>query len=299
MLQLNSILLATAGGPSHIPALERAALLAKAAGARELPVAVLTPRSQTGDRRRGQILGSSRMFLAALGLDMRFSPLGEHAPREIAAQAAREQHDVVVVADRAKGRRGEGSFGDAADEILASCPCAVWLVRPLERLPSKRILAAIDVEPERPEDAALNLKVLEFAALIARIDGGELHLVNAWYLVGGSALRTGSPAVRTAVRSMFRETHERHRKALAAVSYPVVDGWPCSLHVRRGAPEHVIPNIAETQRVDVVMAGYAPHKRIGARLRRNTAEEVLDRVTCSVVGLKLAGRPTVSDRAQA
>jgi nucleotide-binding universal stress UspA family protein len=67
-------------------------------------------------------------------------------------------------------------------------------------------------------------------------------------------------------------------------------GWPRVsplLSLRRGDPVDVIPAFAVSEGIDLLVVGAPRRGNFNWPLRTRTAERLIDRVTCSVLGVKL------------
>ncbi len=192
-------------------------------------------------------------------------------------------HDLVVVTadddheDHATIRR-----------LLRKCPCPVWVIRPT-RANTRRILAAINPEPD---EAELNRTILELASSLARIEGGELHVVHAWELYGESTMRTSSfMHIRPAdLDGMVDQAHATHEEALRAVLDAAgVAGEPWQIHVLKGHAAQVIPKLVTRLHINLLVMGTVARTGIGGLVMGNTAERVLDEVRRSFIAVKPPG----------
>lgn len=52
------------------------------------------------------------------------------------------------------------------------------MIKPEPRPEYKRVLAAVDLFPDEPENHAFNTRILELATSIAAREGAELHVVH-------------------------------------------------------------------------------------------------------------------------
>ncbi len=192
-------------------------------------------------------------------------------------------HDLVVVttdedhADHATIKR-----------LLRKCPCPVWIIRPT-RAQTQRVLAAVDPDPDEIE---LNRTILELAASMTELYGGELHIVHAWEFYGERTLQASSFAHASPgeIQTMLDVTLAAHRSALeellAAVG--VADG-PWQIHLGKGPPAEVVSSVVGKQRINLLVMGTVARTGISGMLMGNIAEQVLDEVRCSVVAVKPPG----------
>ncbi len=192
-------------------------------------------------------------------------------------------HDLVVVTsdedrdDRATIRR-----------LLRKCPCPVWVIRPT-RARTQRVLAAVNPDPS---EAALNRSILEMAASMVDLHGGEFHVVHTWELYGEATMRSSAfmrvPA--TDLDALLDEERAKHGEALdelVATSLPA--RATLRVHLVKGPAAALIPALVERLRINVLVMGTVARTGVTAMVMGNTAERVLDEVRCSVIAIKPEG----------
>lgn len=192
-------------------------------------------------------------------------------------------HDLVVVTtdedreDRVMIRR-----------LLRKCPCPVWVIRPT-RARTQRVLAALNPDPEEHD---LNSLIIELAAAMFELNGGELHVVHAWELFGESTLRS-SPFVHASsaqIDEMLRTEHDARRRALDEfLSHSEVAEAPWRIHLEKGPATEVVPRVAAALRINVLVMGTIARTGVRGLVMGNTAESILDEVHCSVIAVKPPG----------
>lgn len=193
------------------------------------------------------------------------------------------EHDLVVVTtddddeDQATIKR-----------LLRKCPCPVWVIRPT-RARIQRVLVAVNPEPA---EAELNETMLELAAAVFALGGGELHIVHAWELYGEATMRS-SAFLHTSgreIEGLLDNEQAHHRRALDdLLAATGVADQPWQIHVHKGSAAEVVRNVAAKQRINLLLMGTVARTGVAGLIMGNTAESVLDRVRCSVIALKPAG----------
>ena len=194
-----------------------------------------------------------------------------------------KHHDLVVVTtdddreDRATIRR-----------LLRKCPCPVWVIRPT-RARTQRVLAALNPDPD---EAELNRLIIELAASMVQLHGGELHVVHAWELFGESTLRSSAfiHASAAQIDEMLRTEREARQLALdELLSHSTVAEAPWRIHLEKGPAPDVVPRLAALLRTNVLVMGTVARSGIRGLVMGNTAETILDEVHCSVIAVKPPG----------
>jgi len=193
-------------------------------------------------------------------------------------------------------------FGSDDLHLLRKCPCPVWLMKSQEQSNYGSILAAVDFDllAPSPSENDFNREILELAAFLALSDFASLHIVHAWeaLLEGVIGARRGvSPE---GLADYVERVYEHHRKELYSLAekLPVWIGKEAynylspGFHLPQGPAKMVIAPLAAELRTDLVVMGTIAHTGISGMVIGNTAETILDQLTCSVLAIKPPGFKT-------
>ncbi len=215
---------------------------------------------------------------------------------EIIRDVINEGRDLVIKAAEAWAGAPHSLFTSTDQHLLRKCPAPVWLHMPETPRPARAVLAAVDVDLDaasQPETlGALNLHVVETAAKTAHLSGATLHLLHAWSAPGEGMMWMWSNApdpkseVEAYLQSVFdqsRASIDRLAKALAAPPRYL------QIHSVRGEARDVIPRKVSELGIDILVMGSIARTGIPGFIIGNTAEDVLNRVECSVVIVKPPG----------
>lgn len=221
---------------------------------------------------------------------------------EIIREILRDNHDLVIKAAE-NGGILDRVFGSEDMHLLRKCPCPVWLVKPGPQHSYKRILAAVDVEDSYPSDELnyrekLNNQILDMSSSLALSEFAKLDVINVWEAIGENALQIGLfNNQEDVVDAYFREVEDNHRKNLEVlvantlknVGQDTAEFLKPEQHLVKGAPRDVIPEYAESLDVDLVVLGTVARTGIKGLFMGNTAETILNRLSCSVLAIKPPG----------
>ncbi len=189
---------------------------------------------------------------------------------------------VVVTSDENKEDRS------TIRRLLRKCPCPVWVIRP-SRARTQRVLATVNPDPD---EAGLNRTILELAASMVNLEGGELHVVHAWELYGEATMRSSGfmDVSEAELDAMLEEERVKHETALADLLASVsVADKPWRVHVVKGAADVVVPATVIENAISLLVMGTVGRGGMTAMVMGNTAERVLDKVDCSVIAVKPEG----------
>lgn len=210
---------------------------------------------------------------------------------EIVREVLRNGHDLVMKAAEHRSGARTVLFGSTDLHLLRKCPCPVWIGKPGQAGPYARILTAVDPDPFSRERDALNLKIMDLAGGLARMEGSELHVVHAWDFYGESLLRGFRSTLSDGeVDRLIGSTLNTHLIWLDELLKKCdLQKIKLSKHLLRGRAGEIIPTLAREKQIDLIVMGTVARTGIPGFFIGNTAEEVLDQVGCSVVALKPDG----------
>ncbi len=206
----------------------------------------------------------------------------------IIREVIRQGHDLVIVTPEGRNEFKDLLFGTTTMHLMRKGPCAVWAIKPSSGVSFRRILAAVDPDPEDKEKTSLNRKILEMASSLAKMQESELHIVHVWEFLIRSALIPKkardeiSDEVRTMHKSWFEKLLEKY----------VPDHPENQVHLLEGEAGSQIPRLAKERDVDLIVMGTVSRTGIPGLFIGNTAEKILYRVDCSVLAVKPEGFTT-------
>jgi nucleotide-binding universal stress UspA family protein len=196
----------------------------------------------------------------------------------------------------------ESLFGKIDMHLLRQCPCPVWLMKPGEKSNYNSILAAVDFDPLNPlgSDSDLNREILELSSLLALSNVASLHLVHAWEAFAAAPPLSNGAASLEGVAYYAEKTCTLHRKGLYMLGKEMskwmgVDAYnqlSPSYHLTKGPAKKMIPRLAAELEADLVVMGTIARTGISGLIIGNTAEAILDQLSCSVLAIKPPGFKT-------
>lgn len=209
---------------------------------------------------------------------------------EIIRYVLLKKHDLVMMP--AEGDEGYRNlfFGSTSLHLMRKCPCPVWVTKPGMPNAYARIMAALAPDADDESDSELNIKIMDLATSLAHLNKSELHIVQAWE-VTGKDIDTLSSETTSEIRSRIYHKHElQHREPLEHLleRYELND-LDHQLHLVRGAPDSILPELADTINSDLIVMGTLCRTGIPGFFIGNTAESILRQVRCAVLAVKPAG----------
>ncbi|NOX70541.1 MAG: universal stress protein [Gammaproteobacteria bacterium] len=175
-------------------------------------------------------------------------------------------------------------FVDTDWQLIRSCPCPLYLVKPKELRAHPVLLAAVDPTHARDKSAALDHAIVEHAQNIAKATEGEFHLVHSYQRIssiGSEATRTFKP-IRIPLDELDKKITAEHRQKLDALA----DAYGVDaehVHQLPGRTRELLPTFARAHNVDVVVMGALARWGLKRAVIGSTAERVLDHLPCDVL----------------
>ncbi|MGL5484239.1 MAG: universal stress protein, partial [Aeromonas veronii] len=145
-------------------------------------------------------------------------------------------------------------------------------------------IAAINCSSDDPDQKLLNERITQEGSDIAELLGSNLYLINTY---------PGTP-VNVAIElpefdpNAYNEAIRKHHESLLlshADKFGIGHLWT---RVAEGLPEEVLPDMAEELMATLMIMGCVGRTGLSAALLGNTAEHVIDRLSCDILILKPA-----------
>lgn len=303
MKRFKNIVFFADGAMQASPALERAVSLATANDARLTVIDVLdaTDSPSEIEARFGMDLNKILQERRREALEQLIEPFNESDTLiytqvmtgvpfvEVIRAVHRNGYDLVIKAARPPAGFAERLFGSTDMHLLRKCPCPVWIDRPAAVQPYRNVLAAVD--PMDPEDHSCARLVMDLATSLARRESAQLSVVHAWQLYGESMLRHGRGRISEhELEHLLETTWEQHQTQLNTLldDYGMQTGDP-EVHLLKGPPAKRIHQLSEEIAADLIVMGTVGRTGIPGFFIGNTAEEVLQTTSASILAVKPAG----------
>ncbi len=201
-----------------------------------------------------------------------------------------ERYDLVIKdAEPVEGGRG---FKGTDMTLLRKCPSPVWLARKAsDAVLPFRLSVAIDPESRDQGEQELSLRILRTAGALADKLQGDLSVVSCWEYEFERLLRykawvnISTEELNRNVEDIRRELFIELQRLVKASGIPV--GY--RIHHMRGRPEDLIPAFTQQERTDLLIMGSVARTGIPGFLIGNTAENIFEKTSCSLLALKPEG----------
>jgi nucleotide-binding universal stress UspA family protein len=190
-------------------------------------------------------------------------------------------------------------FGNDDLHLLRKCPCPTWLMKSSEKSNYRNIVAAVDFDPLRPSTSErdLNSEIFSVAGRIALSDRASLHLVHAWEAFAETHKLTRGEATEKNLAGYAIKEYAQHQNGLfmlaeelrGSIGKDAYDALAPSFHLPKGSAKKLITSLVTELEADLVVMGTVARTGVMGLIVGNTAEAILDQLSCSVLTIKPPG----------
>lgn len=199
-------------------------------------------------------------------------------------------HDLLIKSvDADNGSRG---FKALDMGLLRKCPCALFLYRPFHHA-SDAIQIAVAIDPNDEERAGqeLALRLLNISLLLRDNYSCSLKVISCWSFALEDYLRDNVwvNISKKELDKLIAEEKQTHKASLEALvkRSNLKDMNPIEL--LKGRPEILIPTTITKEKIDILVMGTVARTGISGFIIGNTAENILQKIDCSLLALKPEG----------
>ena len=285
-------------------ALNKAASLARASGARielfhalDLPASSGdTPSRASDPGRRLERLAHSPILA---GLRVTSQVERDYPPHEaIVRRAISTRADLVIATVRHHAVGSRLLLRNTDWELIRQCPCPLLLAKSARAYETPLILAAVDPFHAHAKPANLDAALLTIGASVARTLKGSLHAFHSYMPLVNLMPVPMTPAMPVGLPPEVEDVHGAQiARAFAQLTESA--GIPrAQRHLRMGAVPMQLEAVVRQLGIQLVVMGALSRSGLRRIFIGNTAERVLDSLSCDVLVVKPRGfKTTVKRRA--
>ncbi len=199
--------------------------------------------------------------------------------------------DLVIKSSEPLDAQQHSGFKSLDMHLLRKCPCAVWIHRDFHTDKNPQILVAIDPLSDRPEGHDLSIKLLQLSYAVNAMLNGTIHVISCWHFEHESFLKHSAFGKTDAetLTKLLDDTRLAHKESIDALFEESKIEKPGSLILKKGKANEEIPEYIETHKIDMVVMGTVARNGIPGFIIGNTAENILQQLTCGMLALKPNG----------
>ena len=209
---------------------------------------------------------------------------------EIIRAVLRDGHDLVIKAINPNQTfRGQQVFGSLDMHLMRKCPCPIWILKdPIER-EDLHVLAAVDPDPSDGEQQGLNRMVMDLSTSMSPSKDCQVHVVHTWALSEEWALlnRRQANSSEDAIDQISENLRDSRAQALdRLMAYYPAEDRDLQIHLLHGDAGDIVPELTDKFDIDLVVMGTVRRVDLSGMFMGNTAEIILNRLSCSVLAVK-------------
>ncbi|GAB2895627.1 universal stress protein [Microbulbifer echini] len=212
---------------------------------------------------------------------------GPRPAERVIRRVLEEGYDLVI--KNVEGLSQLKGFKAIDMELLRKSPCPVWLCRPIERTHTEiRVAVAIDPECDEGSTYDLAIRLLRWARVLADNCNGILHVISCWDFDVDEYLRRHFPlsASEEELDQATEAARAQHRSKLDVLIRASGIGGDMQVHHVIAHPDNFIPLLIDDEQLDLLVMGTVGRAGIPGFIMGNTAENILQKVSCSLLALK-------------
>ncbi|WP_028389004.1 universal stress protein [Legionella fairfieldensis] len=207
----------------------------------------------------------------------------------IIQRVLRNSYDLVVKAvEKNSNKKGFRALDMA---LLRKCPCTLFLHRPIT--PEKNIHIAVAIDPKEEEISGrdLTLNLLKLSHTLSLHYKGSLSIISCWDFILEDYLRRSiiidipPPELDEMVMG---ERRSHYNTLCALIRESGIKDKPAIYHLK-GRPAELIPSCIKEHKIDILVMGTVARTGISGFIIGNTAENILQKINCSLWALKPRG----------
>ncbi len=220
---------------------------------------------------------------------------------EVIGTVIKNRHDLVIKPAE-NPSWSHMLFGNDDMDLLRGCPCPTWLMKSSEKSNYQNIVAAVDFDPLHPSriEQALNREIITLAGSLALSDKATLHLVHACKAFAEATMRSRSSATPENLAGYAELAYAQHKRGLAMLTEELrqeigEDAYAAlatRLHLLQGEAKKTIASLVTDVDADLVVLGTVARRGLIGLILGNTAEALLNELSCSVLAIKPPGFKT-------
>ncbi|CEG57111.1 universal stress protein [Legionella fallonii] len=207
----------------------------------------------------------------------------------IIQQVLRHSYDLVIKA--AENTEETKGFKALDMSLLRKCPCALYLHRPF--VSTKPIHIAVAIDPKDNEDGRhdLALRLLQLSHELALHYHGDLSIISCWDFPLEKFLRQSVfvDIPKNELDDLVMQESNAHYALLHGLIHEANIKAEPQIYHQKGEATELIPFIINEQKIDILVMGTVARTGISGFIIGNTAENILQKINCSLVALKPQG----------
>ncbi|MBN9231006.1 MAG: hypothetical protein BGO90_01760 [Legionella sp. 40-6] len=195
---------------------------------------------------------------------------------------------LIKAAENTSQKRGFKALDMA---LLRKCPCTLYLHRPFKNKQKIHIAAAVSTEFENQTGHDLSLSLLKLGQMLTQSYDGDFCVISCWDYVLESFMRRSAfiDINNQDIDTRVTETQNEHYLKLHELMTEAKLKVQVNTMHLKGDPIELIPHTVAQQDIDILVMGTVARTGLSGFIIGNTAENILQQVSCSLWSIKPQG----------
>jgi len=190
-------------------------------------------------------------------------------------------------------------MGSEDMHLLRKCPAPVWILKDTPQQSGQTIIAAIDFDAggSKALESPLNKNIIQYATRLAVASDAKLHILHAWEYPEEGFISLWADDPEQARKQIIEAESERQQELQVSLKQEfkkllgndTYDYLKPRFQSIQGRAETVITEQTQKLKADLIVMGTVARTGIPGFFMGNTAESILNQITCSVLAIKPDG----------
>lgn len=204
--------------------------------------------------------------------------------QELLREAVTNDYDLMIVGSHQQHALGKLLLGNTGRRLVRKCPCPVWVTSPVEDGQVRRILVPTDFSETADE-------AIKLAHTLAQQLEADLHVLHAIEYHFEPQMRDLIASLDEVEEYRSRLHADAERQLNEVISRCGLDHAVAldHRHIATGTPDAAVRTAVAELAVDLVVMNTLGRSGLKGLLVGNTAEQVLNHLTCSILAVKPDG----------
>jgi len=214
----------------------------------------------------------------------------EDAPSiKIIQRIIHKSHDLLIKA--AENDENTKGFKALDMDLLSKCPCTLFLHRPFKHKKQVHIAVAIDPDTRELARKELSVQLLQLTQHLAAYYKTPFGIISCWDYLLEKFLRSSvwMEMPEEEIEQTIQQENDTSYQAVTNLLKTAGINSKAAIYHVKGDPTELIPEFIIREGIDILVMGTVARTGISGFIIGNTAENILQKVDCSLWAIKPRG----------
>lgn len=196
-----------------------------------------------------------------------------------------------LLVKQAETKETEVGFMSVDMDLLRKCPCPVMLCRSGHQINQGKVAVAVDPNARDQVSLSFSKQLLRLSSELTTASQRATELIACWDFTLENTLANGT-WLSMSTTQLGDEKREAEQESLESLKNLIeASGCKQTFHINHleGFPFVKVPEFTELQKIDLLVMGTVARTGISSFFIGNTAENILQSLSCSLLAVKPEG----------